>query len=195
ADDAPGGHIKAFSGADNSLLSSFLSFPGFSGRVNVSAADFNLDRADEIVAGVNSNGHVKVFNPDGTIFTSPTFFGSFLAFQGYAGGISVAAGDVNGDGVPDIIVGAQSGQGHVKAFSGKDGSLLASFLAYEQGFTGGVNVAVGDFNKDGRFEIRTAPGKGRRVEVRAFDVLGVVLDTFQPFGLYDGGANISGERA
>ena len=37
---------------------------------------------------------------------------------GFGGGVYVAAGDVNGDGTPDIITGAATVSGHVKVFDG-----------------------------------------------------------------------------
>src|SRR5207253_2327651 len=98
---------------------------------------------------------VKVF--DGTTGEE---IRSFFAFPGFTGGAFVAAGDVDGDGTDDIIVGAGAGAGpHVKVFSGKDNSLLRSFFAYD-GFTGGVRVASGDFNHDGTDDIITGTGPG-----------------------------------
>src|SRR5262249_58835834 len=56
----------------------------------------------------------------------------------FGGGVRVAAADVNGDGFMDIVTGAGPGGGpHVKVYSGKDGSLLRSFYAYEPTFAGG----------------------------------------------------------
>ncbi|HEY1378323.1 MAG TPA: VCBS repeat-containing protein, partial [Gemmataceae bacterium] len=91
----------------------------------------------------------------------------FMAFDPrFTGGVSVATGDVNGDGVSDVIVGAGPGGGpHVRAINGA--TLLAgqvvdlfSFMAYDPRFTGGVNVAAGDVNGDGRADIITGAGPG-----------------------------------
>src|SRR5262249_44748613 len=84
---------------------------------------------------------------------------SFLAYSpAYTGGVSVAAGDVNGDGFDDIITGAGI-NGHVKVFDGASGSEVRGFLAFP-GFTGGVFVAAGDLNSDKHAELIIGAGPG-----------------------------------
>jgi len=71
-------------------------------------------------------------------------------FNGFGGGASVAAGNFDDDGIPDIVVGAGPGGGpHVRAFDGATGQEIHSFFAYEAAFTGGITVAAGDVNDDG----------------------------------------------
>jgi hypothetical protein len=81
----------------------------------------------------------------------------------------VAVGDVNGDGVPDIITGAGPGGGpHVKAFDGRTGATLLSFFAYEATFRGGVFVgATGPAG--GPADVLTGPGVGGGPLVKRFD--------------------------
>jgi hypothetical protein len=99
---------------------------------------------------------------------------SLLAFDaGFKGGVFVAAGDVNADGLKDVIAGAGAGAGpQVKVFSAADGSELASFDAYDATFKGGVQVAAADFDRDGDYEIVTGAGKGGDPELRIFDGAG-----------------------
>jgi hypothetical protein len=106
---------------------------------------------------------VRVMHADGTDTT-------FLAYDGrFGGGVRLALGDVNGDGILDIITGAGPGGGpHVKVFSGVDFSELASFFAYSPMFVGGVYVAAGDVNGDGRADIITGAGFGGGPHVRVF---------------------------
>ena len=57
----------------------------------------------------------------------------------------MAAADLTGDGVAEIITGAGPGGGpHVRAFSlaGGASTEVASFFAYDPAFTGGVTVAA-----------------------------------------------------
>jgi len=82
----------------------------------------------------------------------------FLAFDpSFTGGVRVAVGDIDGDGTAEIIVGAGPGGGpHVKvfklgvAFDPATGQVpvteVASFYAFDPGFTGGVYVTAGNFD-------------------------------------------------
>jgi FG-GAP-like repeat len=60
---------------------------------------------------------------------------------------------VSGDGNPEIV--AAAGKGHspeVKVFDAS-GHELFSFLAFDSGYEGGLSVAAGDLDGDGRAEI------------------------------------------
>ena len=129
-----------------------------------------------LVTGAGSGGgpHVRVF--DGVTGSQlPGLIGSFFAYDpAFTGGVFVACGDVNGDGVDDVVTGAGSGGGpHVRMFDGVTGSQLpgpiGSFFAYNPAFTGGVRVAICDVNGDGQADIVTGAGAGGGPHVRVFD--------------------------
>ncbi len=158
----------------------------FKGGVRVAVGDVNGDGTPDVVTGPGRGGPVvRVF--DGTTGAPLTgALGTFNAYDpGFIGGVFVAAGDVNGDGRADVVTGAGTGRGgpHVKVFSGNDGSVLASFFAYDATFRGGVRVAAGDIDGDGLADIVTGAGKGKEgPHVKVFDAatLEVAAD-FYPF--------------
>src|SRR5439155_664191 len=116
-------------------------------------------------AGPGALPVVNVYFGDGTPQTS------FLAFDpSFRGGVRAAmGGDFNHDGFNDFVCAAGPGGGpHVKVFSGRDLSLIASFMAYDLSFHGGVNVAVGLFDLDGVPDIVTGAGPGGGPHVKVF---------------------------
>ena len=115
-------------------------------------------------AGAGGGPHVKVYNPNGSLRFS------FYAYDaGFAGGVNVATADVDGNGTIDVITGPGAGMPPlVKVYSGVDGSLIRSFLAYGAGFGGGVFVAAGDVNHDGKADIITGAGAGGGPHVKVF---------------------------
>lgn len=76
-----------------------------------------------------------------------------------------AAGDINHDGVPDVIAGAP-GAGKAYVYSGKDGRPLLTFSAEKSSDNFGQHVSgVGDVNGDGYADLIVgAPGNGARGE-------------------------------
>ncbi|HVH08032.1 MAG TPA: VCBS repeat-containing protein [Myxococcota bacterium] len=174
-----GPDVAVFSGDGLTSLALFPAFEvDFKGGVSVAAADFDLDGDVEIVtaAGKGRAPEVRVFDGTGAPFVSgalPAFQNAFLAYDAtFRKGVFVAAGDVNGDGTADIVVGPGKGAApEVAVFSGVDGAELGRFLAFDAKQRGGVRVAVGDIDGDGRAEILAAPGKGAKggTAVRAFD--------------------------
>lgn len=190
--------------ADGSLRHAFMPFaPVFRGGVRVARGDVNGDRVPDFLAAAGPGGgpHVVVFDGrTGGLLGGP--LGSFMALaDSFRGGVNVAAGDVNADGFADILAAADASGGPVvQVFSGKDSSLLASFLAYDARFTGGVRVASADLNSDGYFDILTAAGPGGGPHVKAFSGRdGSLLHSFMAFlpgyagGVYIAAGDLTGD--
>ncbi|QEL19745.1 beta strand repeat-containing protein [Limnoglobus roseus] len=142
----------------------------------------------------------------------------FFAYEEtFRGGVNVAVADLNGDGRAEIVVGSGVGGGPViRVFSITDAKgngdpskgltvfnnfkPLISFPAYELSFRGGVNVAVGDLNGDGRPEIIAGAGVlgGPRVRIydgaHVLDTLAVLNDFFAYEPSYRGGVLVAAGR-
>lgn len=145
--------------------------------------------------GADAGGgpHVKVFRGFGSEV------GGFMAYDArFTGGVRVAVGDVNGDGITDIITGAGPGGGpHLRVFNSKNFQELFGLFAFEAGFTGGITVATGDVNGDGRADIIVGAdrGGGPRVTVFSLPVGATALVRIADFFAYDpafrGGVNVA----
>ncbi|MCI0702617.1 MAG: VCBS repeat-containing protein [Planctomycetia bacterium] len=165
------GHVKVYDGTTGAEITSFFSFQGFKGGVDVDIGDVNGDgKGDLIVGSGPSASHVKVFD----LAAGGTEIASFIAYSGSVGGVTVTSGDLDGDGDEEVITGSAIGGAHVKAFSvGTGGAVteVASFVAYS-GYAGGIDVDAADLrNNDGIAEVAVSPlDKGGGEEVRLFDL-------------------------
>jgi hypothetical protein len=90
----------------------FLAYGTHKYGVNVSTADIDGDGIDEILTGAGPGAvfgpHVRGWNVDGGAVTP---FGdiSYFAYGTLRWGVNVAGGDIDGDGLDEIITGAGPG--------------------------------------------------------------------------------------
>jgi subtilisin family serine protease len=175
------------------LLKRFLAYDkNFKGGVSISVFDLDGDDKAEIIVAPASggNGQIKIFDAAGKLKKQ------FLADSKYwRGGLSLAAGDLDGRGEPEIVVAYGAGQEpQVKIFT-PAGKLVSAFYAYEKKFRGGVKVAVA--NLDGRrghnkAEIIVAPGPGRESLIKIFDHRASLKKQFLAYGRnWRGGVNLA----
>jgi hypothetical protein len=160
--------------------------------VTTAIGDLNNDGVDDVIVGAGVGGGPRVRAYDGR--TGAVLQDFFAYSPNFTGGVWLASGDVDGDGFDDIVTGAGAGGGpHVKAFSGKNGQELRSFFAFDPNFTGGAKVAVGDFNGDGRADIAAGSGVGVASQVVTFDGRSLaVLNRLNPFeSAFLGGVNLA----
>ncbi len=167
-------------------------------RPTLDCLEDRLAPAGFFVAGADAGGGplVQIFDAE-----TGDERGAFFAFDpAFTGGVRVAAGDVTGDGLAEVVVAAGAGGGpQVNVFSGRELALLASFLAFDPSFTGGVSIAVGDVNGDGVEEIIAGAGAGGGPQVRVFDMSnGQATQIAGPLGsfmaydaTFQGGVNVA----
>ena len=141
-------------------------------------ADAPPARSVAVAVGADAGGQplVRLFDAAGAQV------GQFDAFPGgFSGGVRIASADVNGDGVPDVIVGTGPGSPtRVRVLDGRSGAELGSFAPFEAAFTGGVYVATGDLTGDGVADVVVTPDQGGGPRVQVYDgrTLARVADFF-----------------
>jgi len=161
---------------------------GVNSGVQIAAGNLDADSGMEYVTGtgVGSTPHVRVFNKDNTFDD----YGFFAYASDYYGGVNVAVGDVDGDGVDEIITGTSPGSTtHVRVFE-KNGQFIGGFFAYD-GYYTGVNVSAGDVDGDGVDEIITGTGPGSTTHIKSFSLNGQIKTSFFAYDGYYVGADVA----
>ncbi|MFH1366792.1 MAG: FG-GAP-like repeat-containing protein [Patescibacteria group bacterium] len=168
---SPGGpHIRIYD-QNLYLYSQFFAYAlSFRGGVNPGIGDVDGDGYLDIITGPGpgSASHLRIFDFAGRVKNQ--FFIYPLAWRL---GLSVAAGDVDGDGMDEIITAPQSVAGpEVRVFKYDPVNnryfLLNRFFAFPSFLRLSLNLAVGDLNNDGRAEILAVPRLRGGPQVRIF---------------------------
>jgi hypothetical protein len=136
----------------------------YKGGARVAAGDVNHDGTPDVIAGQSLNGSQFVAI-SGKDFKTVLLKKSVSA-TAIKGGVFVAAGDVDGDGRAEVIVGLGAGASPLVQVYRDNGDLdtKATLLkqsapVYGATFKGGVRVAAVDLDGDGKAEVLTAAGK------------------------------------
>jgi len=208
-----GPHVRAWNVDGDTAtampLVSFMAYNTLKWGANVACGDIDGDGYDEIVTGPGPGAvfgpHVRGWDVDAGAATADPAV-NILAYGTHKYGVNVACGDVDGDGIDEILTGAGPGEmfhSHVRGWNYDGGAVYAmaglSWLAYDQ-LTHGVRVGAADVDGDLVDEILTCPGPAAENQalVRGWNYDGIVLeliDTIE-FPAYDGevvrGGNITG---
>ncbi len=160
--------------------------------VNVTAGDVDGDGQPELITspgpGHKNMGVIKIWDIDTSLGTgqwNAVLSNEFTVQSEYKYSVTIASGDLDGDGFDEIITGdgPHSKASDVIRVYDQNGSLLTKWQAGTALNGYGANVASGDLDNDGIAEIVVAPGPGSKnqAHVKVFDMNGIIKTDFYPF--------------
>jgi len=118
----------------------------------IAVGDVTGDGIPDVVAVTNGKTQALARIIDGA--TGSVLSTELFPVGTYTGAVSVAVGDVTGDGVDDIAIGTNQGGARARVYRGGDFVKLADLhVGGTDGFMGHTQVALADMTGDGKAEL------------------------------------------
>ncbi len=188
--------LRAFK-KDGAQITEYTAFDSKYG-LTLASADLDGDWTDELIVGTGpdpkSPGVISVLKYTSEGFTQ-VMTRTLNSQNSY--GVNVAAGDIDGDGMPEIITAPGPGPNNpatvtIWKYSTAGLSTISTFTAFEG--TYGVNIAAGDTDGDGKTEIVAGAGPDPRSSsmIRVYKTGGSLLREFTAYdSSHNYGVNVS----
>ncbi len=164
-DAATGSELNSFD-LDSIALPPGVTFT----EARVARGDLTGDGVPDFAIGNGEGGMPYVVVVDGATMTA---LNAFQVFEPtFTGGVFVSIGDLDGDGVGDLVVTPDRGGGpRIRVFrSGNPFSVVADFFGIDDpDFRGGARASLGDVNGDGRVDLVVAAGFEGGPRVATYD--------------------------
>lgn len=204
--------VKVFDPETHEKLFQFNAYPeflSFQGGVRVAVADMNGDHVPDTITvpGAGVVTEIRVFSGvDGSRLLGHPLDGVQPFGAAFTRGGFIAAGDVNGDSLGDVVAAPnRAGGGRVRFFNGQTGLEGFNFRPYSRRYVGGVQVAVGNVDTFAPgLDIVVAPtgplpgsahGASSVTRVRVYSSSGVALAgparNWKPIAGYSKGFNLA----
>jgi len=196
--------VRVFSYDSGTIIDTGVNFNAFTvkGGVNLAVGDIDGDGIPELITAAGANSYAS---PEVRVWKIDTSGGQghwsildtgihIVAFSGRYGA-SVTTGDLNGDGISEIIAASgpdpQGGSNMIKAFNG-DGTEFGLVIT-DSSVGYGLNVASADLDSDGLAEIVAGLGPSSKnpSTVKIYKADGTLLNTFNAFNHARYGAVVS----
>lgn len=163
--------------------------------VNLLVTGLRPETGREIVAApVLGLPLVRVFDKSGVLLLQwPAY-----ELDGSVNGLSIAAGDLDGDGTKEIVTAPTVGQAVIRAFT-DDGlpftmpgaSSPVKFLAFPAQNQSGVRLTMADVDLDNRQEILVVSRKAGLDEIHAFEADGTEVTGFSPIDPFESSSAVA----
>lgn len=174
---------------DSDIYASNQNFDG-GGDVAFGKTD-EQDNIAEIIVGMgkDSSPYVKIYEKK-----TKKLIRKFLAYdKNFKGGINITTGDLDGDGIDEIIAGAgPGGTPHIRVFDNLGNIIYPKLFPFGENLNTGVDVATGDLDGDGRDEIIASLGPGSEPKIALINENGIKTEEFLVYDKYfRGGVRVS----
>lgn len=144
----------------------------FKGGATIVCGDVSGDGRPEIIVAPGKGGSANVL-----LYVNTGAKTGSLAPYGkkFKGGFELGLADLDGNGTKELLIAPESGARPVLLMSGNGKKLTGGFSPFGKKFKGGMTVAGGDTNADGKEEIIVAPRSASKPLVKVYGSNGTKL--------------------